>query len=195
MPFPWEKLTGAPLIYASLGTLLNGIEHVYRAILEAVGRFPETQVVLSVGKNIDPDDLRPIPSNVITVNTAPQIELLKRASLCITHAGLNTVLEALAQGVPIVAIPIGFDQPGIAARVAYHGVGEFVEMGELTPERLSRLIRRVRQNPSYRDKARYFQRVIARTHGLDLAADVIERAFKKNQILDSARQAAAPSHM
>ena len=195
MPFPWEKLTGVPLIYASLGTLLNGIEHVYRAILEAVGRFPETQVVLSVGKNIDPDDLRPIPSNVITVNTAPQIELLKRASLCITHAGLNTVLEALAQGVPIVAIPIGFDQPGIAARVAYHGVGEFVEMGELTPERLSRLIRRVRQNPSYRDKARYFQRVIARTHGLDLAADVIERAFKKNQILDSARQAAAPSHM
>jgi zeaxanthin glucosyltransferase len=195
VPFPWEKLTGAPLIYASLGTLLNGIEHVYRAILEAVGRFPETQVVLSVGKNVDPDDLRPIPSNVITVNTAPQIELLKRASLCITHAGLNTVLEALAQGVPIVAIPIGFDQPGIAARVAYHGVGEFVEMGELTPERLSRLIRRVRQNPSYRDKARYFQRVIARTHGLDLAADVIERAFKKNQILDSARQAAAPSHM
>ena len=74
VPFPWEKLTGAPLIYASLGTLLNGIEHVYRAILEAVGRFPDTQVVLSVGKNIDPDDLRPIPSNVIMVNTAPQIE-------------------------------------------------------------------------------------------------------------------------
>jgi zeaxanthin glucosyltransferase len=148
-----------------------------------------------LGNNIDPDDLRPIPSNVIIVNTAPQTELLKRASLCITHAGLNTVLEALAQGVPIVAIPIGFDQPGVAARVAYHGVGEFVEIGELTPERLSRLIRRVRQNPSYRDKARYFQRVIARTQGLDLAADVIERAFKKNQILDSGRQAAAPSHM
>jgi len=63
-----------------------------------------------------------------------------------------------------------------------------VEIGELTPERLSRLIRRVRQNPSYRDKARYFQKVIAQTHGLDLAADVIERAFKKNQIMDSARQ-------
>jgi len=185
--FPWEKLTGAPLIYASMGTLVNGMEHVYRAILEAVGRFPETQVVLSVGKNIDPDDLRPIPSNVITVSTAPQIELLKRASLCITHAGLNTALEALAQGVPMVAIPIGFDQPGVAARIAYHGVGEFVEVGDLTAERLSDLIQRVQANPSYRDRARYFQRVIARTHGLDLAANVIERAFKTNQILDSAR--------
>ena len=194
VPFPWEKLTGAPLIYASLGTLVNGIEHVYRAILEAVGRFPETQVVLSVGKNIDPDDLRPIPSNVIIVSTAPQIELLKRASLCITHAGLNTALEALAQGVPMVAIPIGFDQPGVAARIAYHGVGEFVEVGDLTAERLSDLIQSVQANPSYRDRARYFQRVIARTHGLDLAADVIERAFKKNQIVDSARQPAAPLH-
>jgi zeaxanthin glucosyltransferase len=195
VPFAWEKLTGAPLIYASLGTLVNGIKHVYRAILEAVGRFPETQVVLSVGKNIDPDDLRPIPSNVIIVSTAPQIELLKRASLCITHAGLNTALEALAQGVPIVAIPIGFDQPGVAARIAYHGVGEFVEVGDLTAERLSDLIQRVQANPSYRDRARYFQRVIARTHGLDLAADVIERAFKTNQIVDSARHPAAPSHM
>jgi len=192
--FPWEKLTGAPLIYASLGTLVNGIEHVYRAILEAVGRFPETQVVLSVGKNSDPDDLRPIPSNAIIVSTAPQIELLKRASLCITHAGLNTALEALAQGVPMVAIPIGFDQPGVAARVAYHGVGEFVEIGDLTAERLAQLIQKVRQNPSYRDKARYFQKVIARTQGLDLAADVIERAFNNNQIVDSARRHAARSH-
>src|SRR5580700_47960 len=189
--FPWEKLTGAPLTYASLGTLVNGMEHLYRANLEAVGRFPETQVVLSVGTNIDPDDLRPIPSNAIIVSTAPQIELLKRASLCISHAGLNTVLEALAQGVPIVAIPIAFDQPGVPARVAYHGVGELVEIGELTAERLSQLIGRVRQNPSYRDKARYFQKVIAQTQGLDLAADVIERAFKKNQIVDSARPPAA----
>jgi len=186
VPFPWEKLTGVPLIYASLGTLVNGMEHVYRTILEAVGGFPETQIVLSVGKNINPNDLRAIPSNAIIVSTAPQIELLKRAALCITHAGLNTALEALAQGVPMVAIPIGFDQPGVAARIAHHGVGEFVETGHLTTERLSELIQRVRNNPSYRDRARYFQKVIAQTQGLDLAADVIELAFKKNQIVDSA---------
>src|SRR5258708_31234778 len=98
-----------------------------------------------------------MPENQIIVSKAPQIELLKRASLCITHAGLNTALEALAQGVPIVAIPIGFDQPGVAARVAYHRVGEFVEVVDLTAERLAQLIQRVRQNPSYRDNDRYFQ--------------------------------------
>src|SRR5260221_1001429 len=160
-----------------MGTLVNGMEHVYRAILEAVGRFPETQLVLSVGKNINPDDIGPIPANAIVVSTAPQIELLKRAALCITHAGLNTALEALAQGVPMVAIPIGYDQPGVAARIAYHGVGEFVEVGNLTERHLSELIAKVTANRDYRDKARWFQKVIAKGRGLDLAADIIERVF------------------
>ena len=65
--------------------------------------------------------------------------------------------------------------------------------GDLTAECLAQLIQRVRQNPSYRDKARYFQKVIARTQGLDLAADVIERAFKKNHVGHSSGQRAALS--
>jgi zeaxanthin glucosyltransferase len=177
VPFPWAKLTGKPLIYASMGTLVNGLNNVYGAILEAVSQFPEMQVVLSVGKNVNPGDLGSIPSNTIVVPIAPQIELLKRAALCITHAGLNTALEALAEGVPIVAIPVGYDQPGVAARIAYHGVGEFVEIGNLTARHLSELIGKVTTNPSYRDKARRFQEVIAKTRGLDLAADIIERVF------------------
>jgi zeaxanthin glucosyltransferase len=181
IPFPWEKLTGKPLIYASMGTLVNGLEHVYRSILEAVAKLPATQLVLSVGSNIRIDDLGSIPSNAIVVPKAPQIELLKRGALCITHAGLNTALESLAQGVPMVAIPIGFDQPGVAARIAYHGVGEFVEEGDLTPKRLLPLIQTVLNNPSYCEKARYFQKVIAQTQGLDTAADLIERAFGKTQ--------------
>ncbi len=181
IPFPWEKLTGEPLIYASMGTLVNGLDHVYRSILEAVGKLPATQLVLSVGNNLRVDDLGPIPSNAIVVPKGPQIELLKHAALCITHAGVNTALEALGQGVPMVAIPIGFDQPGVAVRIAYHGVGEFVEEGDLTAERLLQLIQTVLNNPGYREKARYFQKVIAQTQGLDLAADLIERAFGKSQ--------------
>jgi zeaxanthin glucosyltransferase len=178
--FPWEKLTGKPLIYASMGTLVNGLNSVYSTILGAVDEFPEMQVVLSVGRNLDPGDLGSIPSNTIVVRIAPQIELLKRAALCITHAGLNTTLEALAHGVPMVAIPIGYDQPGVAARIAYHGAGEFVEIGNLTARRLSELIVKVTANPNYRDNARWFKKLLAETRGLDVAADIIERAFGKN---------------
>jgi MGT family glycosyltransferase len=182
VPFPWEKLTGKPLIYASLGTLVNGLSDVYQHILEAVAPLQDVQVVLSVGKNIHSENLGPIPSNTIVVRSAPQIELLKRASLCITHAGMNTTLESLGQGVPMVAIPIGYDQPGIAARIAYHGAGELIEVDELTTDRLRALIKNVLRNPRYRERADYFRKVIAKTHGLDVAADVIEQALHKYEM-------------
>jgi zeaxanthin glucosyltransferase len=179
VPFPWDKLTDQPLIYASLGTLVNGLYEVYKHILEAVQPLENVQVVLSVGKNINPDNLGPIPSNTIVVRCAPQIELLKRATLCITHAGLNTTLESLANGVPMIAIPIGYDQPGIAARIAYHGTGKFIEVDELTTDRLRGLIERVLQEPSYRRRVDYFKKVISKTRGLDVAADIIELAFQE----------------
>jgi zeaxanthin glucosyltransferase len=176
--FPWEKLTGNPLVYASMGTLVNGLERVYKIILKSVGQLSDIQVVLSVGANVNPDDLGTIPSNVIVVRKAPQLELLERAALCITHAGLNTALESLALGVPMVAIPNAYDQPGVAARIAYHGVGEFLEIEDLAVERFQWLIQEVLGNPRYREKARWFQKVISQTRGLDVAADVIERAFR-----------------
>ena len=78
----------------------------------------------------------------------------------------------------MVAIPIGYDQPGVAARSAYHGVGEFLEIEHLSVERVRRLIEQVLENPQYREKARKFQAAIARTRGLDLVAELIERAFE-----------------
>src|SRR5262249_21262006 len=97
--FPWERLTGEPLIYASMGTILNGQADVFRTIVAAVAKNKNLQLVLSVGDQIDPKQIGPVPNNAIIVKRAPQLELLKQATVCITHAGLNTVLEALAQGV------------------------------------------------------------------------------------------------
>jgi MGT family glycosyltransferase len=179
--FPREQLSGKPLIYASLGTLVNGLDHLYKAILEATTELPEFQLVLSVGQRINPDELRPIPSNAIIVRTAPQLELLKGAALCITHAGLNTALEALTQGVPMVALPIGYDQPGVAARIVFHGVGESLKIEKLTGEQLLEAMRKVLENQRYRERARYFQKVIAETRGLEVAADRIVQAFQTSQ--------------
>jgi hypothetical protein len=131
-----------------------------------------------MGTNIQMDDIGPIPASAVVVSKAPQTELLKRAELCITHAGINTTLESLALGVPMVAIPVGFDQPGIAARIVYHGVGQSVPVTSMNEKNLSGAIHEVLGNPSYRDTACRFQRTIAQTHGLDRAADVLERAFQ-----------------
>lgn len=177
IPFSWEQLDDRPLIYASLGTLLNGQPVMHRAILDAAARLPDYQLVFSLGNNVSAADLGSIPANAIVVASAPQLELLKRAALCITHAGLNTALECLSAGVPMVAIPIGFDQPGVAARIAYHGVGEFLEVDVLSADALLGLIKKVLSTSSYREKAAYFREVLKQTDGRELAADAVEQAF------------------
>jgi MGT family glycosyltransferase len=175
--FPWERLTGEPLVYASMGTLMNGLADVFRTITAATAKHKGFQLVLSVGDQLDPERIGPLPSNTILVKRAPQLELLKRASVCITHAGLNTTLEALAQGVPQVAVPVTVDQPGVAARIAEKRTGLFVPLKELTVSSLTLLLEQVLDDSTYRDNARHFQKVIAETNGLSNAADLLERAF------------------
>jgi zeaxanthin glucosyltransferase len=175
--FPWERLTGEPLIYASMGTMLDGLADVYSMIIAATAKQKGFQLVLSVGDGLDPEQMGALPSNTILVERAPQLELLKRASVCITHAGLNTVLEALAQGVPQVAIPVTVDQPGVAARIAEKKTGLFVPLKKLTVSQLSLLLEQVLNEPTYRDNAHYFQKVIAETNGLSVAADLVEESL------------------
>lgn len=77
----------------------------------------------------------------------------------------------------MIGIAIAFDQPGVAARIAYHGVGEFVKMEELSVEVLTQLIQKVLTKPTDRDNVGYFQKKIAETSGVETAADIIERVF------------------
>jgi MGT family glycosyltransferase len=176
--FPWERLTGEPLIYASMGTLQNGLANVFHEIATAAANYKDMQLVLSVGSQLDPQQIGCLPSNAIVVKSAPQLELLKRASVCITHAGFNTVIEALAHGVPQVAIPVTHDQPGVAARIADKETGMFVPSKDLSASRLLPLLDEVLNDSTYRDNARYFQKVIAEGNGLSTAADLLEHAFE-----------------
>src|SRR5258708_1224197 len=175
--FPWERLTGEPLIYASMGTVLNGQAEVFRTIATGAAKHRAMQLVLSIGEQLEPEQIGPVPSNAIIVKRAPQLELLKLASVCITHRGVNAVVESLAQGVPQVAIPVSFDQPGIAARIAHHKTGVVTSLDRLTPAHLSRLLDEVVNDATYRDNARRIQKAIVKTNGLSLAADLVEQSF------------------
>jgi zeaxanthin glucosyltransferase len=175
--FPWSRLTGEPLIYASMGTIMNGQVDVFRTIVAALSKHKDLQLVLSVGDQIDPHQLGAVPNNAIIVKRAPQLELLKQTSVCITHAGLNTVLESLAQGVPQVAIPVTYDQPGVAARIAHKQTGVVTSLDKLTADHLSTLLRQVLNDSTYRVNARKLQKAIAKANGLSIAADLIEQSL------------------
>jgi zeaxanthin glucosyltransferase len=175
--FPWERITGEPLIYASMGTILNGRVDVFQTIVAALAKNEDLQLVLSIGNQVDPKQIGPVPSNAIVVKRAPQLELLKHTSVCITHAGLNTVLESLAQGVPQVAIPVTYDQPGVAARIAHKQTGLVTSLDKLTADRLGFLLNEVLTDTACRENARKLQKAIADANGLSVAADLIEESL------------------
>ena len=165
-----------------MGTLQNGSERIFQAIL-AAAQAPGRQLVLSIGKNLDPDKLGTLSPNTIVVRSAPQLEVLKRASLCITHAGLNTALESLTAGVPMVAIPVTNDQPGVGARIAHTGTGVVVPLktlaGELAVQKLREAIETVLTDGCYRENTQQIQQAIERTNGLKMAADLIDRTLRE----------------
>ena len=137
----------------------------------------QLQFVFAVGGQLDPKQLRAIPANVMVVSYAPQIEVLKRSSLCITHAGLNTVLESLASGVPMLALPITNDQPGVAARMAEKKVGVVLSPDHASPQNFVAAINQVLGDSTFRDNVQRMQKAIHRIDGLSIAAGILERSF------------------
>lgn len=182
VPFPWQALNGRPLIYASLGTV-NHQQSVYAKIAEACAGL-NAQLVLSLGGAAEVEQFQHLVGSPLVVKFAPQLELLERASLCITHGGLNSTLESLAAGVPLVAIPINFDQFGVAARIRWTGTGEFVKQNGLTAARLQSAIQKVFAEPAYHQAAQRMRASIAATNGAERAADIVEEVVRtRNPVL------------
>src|SRR3569833_1968030 len=155
--FPWDQLDDRPLIYASLGTTRNAQADVLRLIAEACKDL-DIQLVISLGGRFDAAAFGLRPGVPIVVEFAPQLEILKRASLVITHAGPNTVFETLMEGKPMVAIPIAHDQPAIAARIARLGAAEVLPIMHVSSEKIARAVEKTLKSPSYREAALNIQR-------------------------------------
>ena len=179
--FPWERLDGRPLIYASLGTVADPMNRpVYPRIAAACAGL-DAQLVLARGKWTDEDDGREESHNLagqpLVVDYAPQLALLDRAAVLVTHAGLNTTLEAISCGVPIVAMPRSADQPGNAARIEYSGAGLRAPFHRGTPGQLRSVIERVLCHERFRQRARELQQSMRAAGGLSRASNIVEQAL------------------
>jgi len=184
--FPFEKLTGTPLIYASLGTLQNRKWEIFQTIAAACVGL-DAQLAISLGNPNSLESPSNLPGEPIVVNYAPHQQLINRASLIITHAGMNTVLGALSSGVPLVAIPITNEQSGIAARLARTGAGKVIPLKRLNPSRLRAMIEDILTSDSCKKNASRLQEAIHRAGGVSRAADIVEQAvFTGKPVLTNA---------
>jgi MGT family glycosyltransferase len=176
--FPFERLNGKPLIYASLGTLQNQRPEIFECIAKSCLSL-DVQLVISLGNPKAP--LIELPGNPIIVPFAPHQKLIERSQVVVTHAGMNTVLTALGCGVPLVAIPITNEQPGIASRLARTKAGKMLKLSELSETTLRTAITEVLSESSYRNNAQKMQKIIQESGGVVQVADILETAAQTRQ--------------
>lgn len=154
-PFPWDKVDERkPLVYCSLGSqshLMGDSGTFFRTLIDAAAAEPRWQLVLSVGSDLKAEDF-PAPPNVLVVNTAPQLEILKRASVMLSHGGFNSIKESVFFGVPMVLFPMIRDHPAIAARVLYHGLGLRGNFRRVSAEQFRMLLDELGNNPSFKER-------------------------------------------
>jgi MGT family glycosyltransferase len=176
--FPWDRLDGRPLLYMSLGTTRNVQAFVFRLVAEACKDL-DLQLVISLGGRFDTDMFPYLPGNPLVIRYAPQLELLRLATLVITHGGPNTVFEALMEGKPMVAIPLAHDQPAIAARLERLGIAEVLPVMRLTASSIHRAVTKVLHDSTYRNAAITMQAELHSLRGPQRAADVIEKTIEE----------------
>lgn len=141
-PFPPQPESRPRRVYVSLGTLRNDQPEFYRLCFEAFGE-PEWQVVMSIGERTDRASLGAIPANFEVREFVPQLALLAETDVFVTHGGLNSVMESMWSGVPVVVLPEIDEQRVTANRIVELGLGVALERDALTAELLQSATRRI----------------------------------------------------
>ena len=170
--FPLDRLGRHPVLYISLGTIVGNQEAFYDMCFKAFGNT-EWTVVMSIGEKTNPESLGDIPLNFITAPRVPQLKILQRSDLFISHGGMNSTMESLYFGVPLIVIPQQYEQEITAGRVQELELGIALDKNALTPALLSKSVWQVANTPSYRENAKRMREAISEAGGYKRAIDEI----------------------
>jgi MGT family glycosyltransferase len=177
--FPWEQVRHPVLVYVSLGTLFNTDVAFYRNCFEAF-QDEDFQVILSLGSNVPRESLGPVPTNFMVQTHVPQLDVLGRTAVFVTHGGMNSVSESLYHGVPMVVVPQMSEQAIVGRRVEQLGAGLYLAKEEVTAERLRELVQQLLANSPFRRQAALVRESFQAAGGVARAADSI-LSFRKEQ--------------
>lgn len=162
-----------PFVYASLGTLQGHRFELFRKIADACRDLGADVLIAHCG-GLDAEKAGRLNASSV-VDFTDQMAALEMADVCITHGGLNTVLDCIRAGTPMLALPIAFDQPGVSARIVHHHIGESLSANRATTAGIrSRLQRLLTNLDTYASAGVPLRSDIMRSSGADDAADLVD---------------------
>jgi UDP:flavonoid glycosyltransferase YjiC (YdhE family) len=178
-----RELSDGPIVYLTLGTIFN-LESgdLFERALAGLGELPG-YVVVTVGREIDPQSLGPQPANVVLRGYVPQSLLLPHCNLVVSHGGSGSVIGALTHGLPMVLLPMGADQPLNAARAQQLEVAQVLDAIDATPAAIQQAATTVMTDPTYRQNAEKLQYEICALPGPEHAVALLEQLNRERAAL------------
>lgn len=172
-PEPWPAPDDRPVLLISLGSSYTNRPDFYRTCFTA---FADNgwHVEMAVGTFVEPADLGAKPANFTVRQWVPQASILTRADAFITHAGMGGVMEALAQGVPLIAVPQAVDQLLTGPRIEELGLGRHIPRDEVTVDRLRAALHDVTTDEKIAANLGAIREEIRASGGVRRAADIVE---------------------
>jgi len=174
------------IIYASMGSYAvtygpacTAFFSILTSILRK-GMLPDTHLVLAVGKEFDTAILEPLPPDVTVCRWISQTNLLQSTALVITHGGLGTIKESIYYGIPMIVMPMGYDQVRNAMLVEHHRLGLRRRLEEVTEESLASDIRYLLTDPHVQRQVRQMQSIFCRKEEQEEGCALIERFLLRN---------------
>ena len=179
-PFCWDQLTlDRPLIYCSLGSQPDMKEQIsrrfIRTVINAVTPQPDWQLVVSLGSRMEPKEFMPVPSHVLLSHWVPQLQMLARANVMITHAGIGTVKECIIRGVPMLAVPLMRDQFDCGERIVHHGLGLRGDIECINAEEVSSMLQQLITDGSWRTRVKAMREEFQHADSMNIGVDLIEK--------------------
>lgn len=162
--------TREQLVYVSMGTVNNDMIPLYQACIQGLSTLG-CQVILSVGSQVDPARLGPLPGHMAVYPQVDQIAVLEQADAFLSHCGMNSASESLYFGVPLAMLPQTSEQRGVAERIRQLGAGILLQ--ETTPAAIAQTVRTLLEAPTYRTQAKAIARDFRSCPGPKGAADKI----------------------
>ena len=159
--------------FASLGSLQGHRMDIFERIADAAVSC-DLELTIAHGGRLGRDQIARLAAKGADVHDFVSYDdVFRQTDIAILHGGMNGVLDALANGVPIVAMPLAFEQPAIATRVRRAGAG-LVCSPRASRRQIARAIQNVRLNPSFTEAAKLVAKEIYEAGGCGRAADIVE---------------------
>lgn len=176
--FSFERVQGRKLVYVSLGTINNDDLAFFKACIKAF-KDSDYYVMMTTGKRIAPESFSALPENIAIYPWVPQLDVLRRAALFITHGGMGSIHDGLYFGIPLLVVPQQGDQIFTARRVVELGAGLRLKKQQVNAESLRENAQQLLTNAQFSDAARRVSESLKAGGGAAKGADAIEALLKR----------------